>query len=72
MNKKLTHVGYVIGCNSTMPKDYKRKVLLRETKTTWVTEHGSKYRKDSGRISPRDVWAGLRLDLSSIKEITNE
>lgn len=45
MKKVFTHYGYIVGADSRTPKDYRRKVKLRETKTMWVTEKGSRFSK---------------------------
>ena len=39
------HVGYIVGCNASIRNEYRRKVLLRETKDMWIAEHGAKFNK---------------------------
>lgn len=46
MKDKFTHQGVLIGANACIPDNYRRKVLLRETKNFFVTKHGTKYHKD--------------------------
>ena len=58
--------GRVIGCDARTPKGYFYKVILRETKTLYITETGSKYSKHSGYPVPKQSWPMHRLDLSSI------
>ena len=37
-------------------REYKILTITRETKTTWFTDDGSKWTKDTRRQIPRDVW----------------
>jgi len=41
----LDHVGYIVGHCASIRNEYRRKVLLRETKTVWITEYGTKFNK---------------------------
>ncbi len=67
MSKKLTHIGIIKGCDARTPRDYKRTVLLRETKKFWIDRAGRKFRKGNGYgMGP---WPMYDLDLDSIKEI---
>lgn len=49
-----------------------RTVKMRQTKTMWITESGEKFRKSTGSLIGGGIWALTKLDLDSIKEITNE
>jgi hypothetical protein len=63
-----THIGFLIGdarTASLMPP----KVLLRETKRYWITQKGTKYRKNTGRPTAGGAWPLWILDLQSIAPI---
>ena len=63
-----THEGYEFGFDARMPDNYKRKVILRETKTLWISKCGKRYsKKRNGRVS--GVWPLVYLELSTIKKI---
>ena len=66
MNKKMTHIGNVIYHNKTY-----HNILLRETKKFWITDHGCKYRKQSG-MPANETWPTCVLDINSIKPINPE
>ncbi len=48
MNDKFTHIGTIKGRDNRTSPNYAVKVLLRATKTHWVTENGIKYNKETG------------------------
>jgi hypothetical protein len=64
---KFTHTGILRGYDARTPDNYRRKMLLRETKNFWVTQFGAKYRKDTGR--GMGDWPMYKLDLKTITEI---
>jgi len=51
--KEYTHTGYIVGADTRTPKDYRKKVNLRATKTMWVTKSGMRFRRDK-----REFWNG--------------
>ena len=61
----MTHVATIIGYGALYPT---HMVKLRETKTLWVTEHGTKWRKRDG-YQPNVQYPRQHLDLTSIKPI---
>ncbi len=61
---QMTHVGYEIGVDARCHPDYRRRVLLRETKNHWVDAHGNKYRKAFGMSDVK--WPMFRIDPNSI------
>ena len=65
MAKELTHCGYIHGTDVRTPKNYKRRIELRETLRYWIEADGTKYRKDDGRV-PNSQWPMYRLDIASI------
>lgn len=67
MTKKSTHIGTIKGNDARTPRDYKRTVLLRETKKFWIDRVGRKFRRTDG--SGMGTWPMYDLDLDSIKEI---
>ena len=62
---KMTHTGTVIGSGDLYPT-YTTK--LRETKTFWITEKGTKWRKRDG-YQPNVQYPRQHLDLTSIKSL---
>ena len=63
-----THVGKLVGdsrAGGVMPI-----VKLRETPKFWITEHGTKFRKNSGWPTGDDPFPMWHLDLKSIEQIT--
>ena len=63
-NGKYTHIGLMCWIDS---KGSKKMVKIRETKLYWITEHGNKYMKNTGRgIGDYPLYA---LDLSTIKPL---
>ena len=60
---KMTHTGIEVGC--AYNKGIKRKLKLRETKKYYISEYGTKYRKDDGSIVG-ERFATFRLDISTI------
>jgi hypothetical protein len=67
MAKKLqmTHVGYEIGVDARCTPNYRRLVLLRETKNHWIDDKGQKYRKPHGMVDVK--WPMYRIDPSTIQ-----
>jgi hypothetical protein len=71
MDSRFTHTGVVVGVDARVRRDFRRKVLLRETKTLWVSSGGSRYRKFAdGRTS--EDWPMYMLDLGSIEPIKKQ
>lgn len=64
----MTHTGTVIGSseNNALYPTYVAK--FRETKTMWISERGSKWRKRDG-YQPGVQYPRQHLDLTSIKPI---
>ena len=62
--------GYEYGVdNRTMP-NYKRKVMLRETKTMWISKCGRRYsKKNGGRVL--GSWPMYYLDLNTVTKVDN-
>lgn len=67
-----THTGYIKGCDGRTPDNYQRKVKLRATKTMWIAEEGSRWRRDDGARIPRNTWPMYRLDIDTITESPSE
>lgn len=63
MKYKFTHVGHLIWDDPTP-----HVVVLRETKTLWVTRNRNRYRKRDG-MPPSEPWPRSHLELGSIKPI---
>ena len=61
--KKMTHEAIYKN-----PIGGKSKMLLRETKNYWVSEHGTKYKKYNG-YAAGDKWPMSGIIISSIKQI---
>lgn len=68
--RKMTHVGIIVGVDARVPRSYQEKILLRETKNFWVSQHGLKYRKSDG-YRPGS-WPMYKLLLDSIKPLEEE
>ncbi len=66
---KYTHFGVLFG--DSRAGGQTPTVNLRETKNFWVSEGGTKYRKDTGRVPGID-WPMWTLDVSTVKPITKE
>ena len=63
--KKMTHIGMEVGMAHNRGR---REIKLRETKNYYISEYGSKYRKDNGsRIGER--FPIFKLDISTIKAL---
>jgi hypothetical protein len=67
--KPITHMAIEKGCDSRTPEKYSRTVFIRETKNFWVTEKGSKYRKESGR--GMGDWPMFKIVIESIQPLAN-
>jgi hypothetical protein len=65
--KKFTHTGILVS-GERRPRGRKMKANFTETKMCWVSETGVKYKKSNGSAFG-NLWAILRLDLDTIKEI---
>ena len=66
MSKKMTHIGMVAG--RAYNQGMKRERKLRETEKYYISEYGTKYRKDDGSIVG-ERFATFKLDISSIKAL---
>ena len=66
MKKKMTHIGMEIGRAYNQGMKIERK--LRETEKYYISEYGTKYRKDDGSIVG-ERFATFKLDISSIKAL---
>ena len=64
--KKMTHIGMVVGMAYNW--GIKREIKLRETKMYYISEYGTKYRKDDGSIVG-ERFATFKLDISSISSL---
>ena len=67
-NIKFTHIGYVTGCDSRICPEYRRKILLRETKYFWISKDGQRYCKKKFGRTPGD-WPMYKIELDSIQPI---
>ena len=63
---KMTHTGIEVGC--AYNKGIKRNLKLRETKNYYISEYGTKYRKDDGSIVG-ERFATFSLAISSISAL---
>jgi len=45
MKNDFIYEGYIVGRDNRVSKSYREKVKLRETKTMWITEKGTKFSK---------------------------
>ena len=64
--KKMTHIGMEIG--RAYNQGMKRERKLRETEKYYISEYGTKYRKDDGSITG-ERFATFKLDISTIKAL---
>ena len=64
--KKMTHIGMEVGI--AYNRGIKREIKLRETKNYYISEYGTKYRKNDGSITG-ERFATFKLDISSIKAL---
>ena len=64
--KKMTHKGMVVG--NVHNRGITKEVKLRETKKYYISEYGTKYRKDTGSITG-EKFPIFELDISTIKEL---
>jgi len=65
MKKVYTHIGVIVGADARTNPKYRRNVLLRKTKTMWITEGGSRF-----RLSGRGTGDWPMYDLINICEVT--
>ena len=66
MSKKMTHIGMVAGRAYNQGMKIERK--LRETEKYYISEYGTKYRKDDGCIVG-ERFATFKLSISTIKAL---
>ena len=64
--KKMTHTGIEVGL--AYNRGIRRPVKLRETKNYYISEYGTKYRKNNGSIVG-ERFATFGLDISTVKEV---
>ena len=64
--KKMTHIGMEVGM--AYNRGRKREIKLRETIKYYISEYGTKYRKDTGSITG-EKFPTFELDISTIKEL---
>lgn len=62
--KKITHIGIEIGI--AYNRGIKREINLRETEKYYISEYGTKYRKNDGTVTS-EGFATFKLDISTIK-----
>ena len=62
----MTHTGMQVGM--AYNQGMKREIKLRETKNYYISEYGTKYRKDDGNIVG-ERFSTFKLDKSSIKAL---
>jgi hypothetical protein len=55
MSNVFTHEGYIVGNDARTSKNYRRKVRLRQTKTLWIAEDGSRFNK-KWLVNPGTNW----------------
>ena len=63
---KMIHIGMEVGI--AYNRGIKREIRLRETKNYYISEYGTKYRKDDGSIAGQR-FATFKLDISSISSL---
>ena len=63
---KMTHIGMEVGM--AYNRGLKREIKLRETEKYYISEYGTKYRKNDGYIN-RKGFVAFKLDISSIKTL---
>ena len=66
MSKKMTHIGMVAGRAYNQGMKIERK--LRETEKYYISEYGTKNRKDDGSIVG-ERFATFKLDISTVKAL---
>ena len=64
--KKIIHIGMEVGI--AYNQGIKREIKLRETEKYYISEYGTKYRKNDGSIVG-ERFATFKLDISSIKAL---
>ena len=64
--KKITHIGTEVGI--AYNRGIKREIKLRETEKYYISEYGTKYRKNDGSITGQR-FATFKLDISTIKAL---
>ena len=64
--RKMTHTGIEIGM--AYNQGIKREIKLRETKKYYISEHGTKYRKEDGSITG-ERFPIFYLSISTIKAL---
>ena len=63
---KMTHTGIELGMGYY--RGIKREIKLRETKNFYISEYGTKYRKDDGSIVG-ERFPTFNLSISTIKAL---
>jgi len=64
--KTLTHAGIIK--QAKFGTSSRSLVKLRETKCYWITEKGTRYRKETGSIVGLSIWDGVNhLELDTVK-----
>ena len=71
MKNKMTHTAIMIGCDARTPKNYKKKISVRETKNFYITKNGIKFKK-GWIMSTVGELPLYRLQDGSIKQISEE
>jgi len=67
MSKNFTHYGYMIGCDARINKKFRVRVNLRETKTMWITEKGSRFNKKTLSLVG-EYWPLYKLQSEPVKK----
>lgn len=62
----MTHIANEVGI--AYNRGTTRKIRIRETKLYWVSQYGTKYRKESGSIVG-GRYSTFELDINSIREM---
>ena len=64
--KKMAHIAMVVGM--AYNRGIKREIKLRETKNYYISEYGTKYRKNDGSIIS-EGFPTFKLDISTVKAL---
>ena len=65
-DKAFTYEAIEVGTDCRM-EYHRKRVLLRETKKSFIGDNGRRYRKADGYVVGR--WPAFALDLSSIRKV---
>ena len=71
MKKTFTHIGIVRGCDARTNPNWRRRVLLRETKRYWITNKGRRFHKTGFVGAGVGEWPLYRLIPESIEKLNN-